>query len=61
MHGRASDYLCSRVRDGGQINLYSFALPSSMVISQDLSGKQRSLPAEEAQGGYNAIARPQEP
>ena len=23
--------------------------------------KQRSLPTEEAQGGYNAIARPQEP
>lgn len=30
---------------------YSFALPSPMGIGQRLSGKQRSLPAEEAQGG----------
>ena len=43
------------------MNLYSFARPSSKAISQDLWGKQRSLPAEGAQGGYNAIARPQEP
>ncbi len=39
---------------------YSFALPSPMGMVSPF-GKQRSLPAEEAQGGSNAIARPQEP
>ena len=36
---------------GSPADQYSFARPSSMAISQYPFGKQRSLPAEEAQGG----------
>ena len=46
---------------GSPSDQYSFALSYSMAISQYPFEKQRSLPAEEAQGGSNAIARPQEP
>ena len=46
---------------GSPSDQYSFAPPSSMGTVNTFQRKQRSLPTEEAQGGYNAIARPQEP
>ena len=43
------------------MNLYSFARPSSMAISQYLSGNKETSPQKNRREAYNAIARPQEP
>ena len=48
---------CLSTLNGGQDSTTTV----SYGYGQHLSEKQRSLPAEEVQGGYNAIARPQEP
>ena len=47
---------------GSPADLYSFALPSSMAISQDPFGENKEAsPQKERREAYNAIARPQEP
>ena len=46
---------------GRRADLYSFALPFSMAISQDLSGNKEASPQKKRREAYNAIARPQEP
>ena len=43
------------------MNLYSFARPSSMAISQYLLGNKEPSPQKKCREAYNAIARPQEP
>ena len=43
------------------MNLYSFARPSSMAISQYLLGNKETSPQKKCREAYNAIARPQEP
>lgn len=40
---------------------YSFALPSSMAISQCPSENKEASPQKKRREAYNAIARPQEP
>ena len=47
---------------GQAADQYSFALPSSMAISQDPFGETKKPPRRRsAERPYNAIARPQEP